>query len=271
MIERLLVLRLESIGLVAEAALNGVPLARSTPGGGAVTLPVHEYALAGANELTLQLLPPDTTVADVLAGPPPTQPWLADAPAAASLRLLLPRVGQRAHPEFARTVAALDWAAPAGEVHELPLLLRRSVELPITFPRWRWLDAPAVADVGAVVPAAASFLQPLAIALQRGDVEPLVQAARLRFEELAQAYQSDLAADVARFRDAVAAAHAALPLKPAVPVPAKLRLRGLAGGRLLECLDPAGEPVLRCAGPGGSTLAWPIRLAVVDGRFYVLR
>jgi hypothetical protein len=156
-------------------------------------------------------------------------------------------------------------------VHELPLQLRRSVELPITFPRWRWLDAPPVADTVPLVPAVVAFLQPLVIALKRGDPEPLVQAARIRFEELALAYQSDMAADVTRFRQSIAAAHAALPLAPAMPVPAKLRLRPLAGGRLLECLDPAGDPILRCAGLGGAALAWPLRLAAVEGRLYVLR
>jgi hypothetical protein len=271
MIERLLVLRLESVGVAAEATLNGVPLLRTMGQGGAVTVPVHEYALAGGNELTLTLLPPETTAVELTAGTPASQPWLAEAPAAATLRLLLPRIGQRAHPEFARTVAAIEWAAPAGEVHELPKVQRRAVELPIVFPRWRWLDAPPVVDPAALAGAAAAFLQPLAIALKRGDPEPLVQAARLRFEELAQAYQTVLADDVQRFREAIRRAHAAMPLAPAMPLAAKLRLRPLAGGRLLECLDAAGESALRCPATEGATLAWPMRLAAIDGQFYVLR
>ena len=40
--ERLLVLRLDSVGVTAEAWLNGVPLARSGPAAGAVTVAIGE-------------------------------------------------------------------------------------------------------------------------------------------------------------------------------------------------------------------------------------
>ena len=51
--ERLLVLRLESVGVVAEALLNGVPLARTSAARRVVTLPIHEYTKAGGNDLEL--------------------------------------------------------------------------------------------------------------------------------------------------------------------------------------------------------------------------
>lgn len=264
--DRLLVLRLDSIGVVAEAQLNGVPLARSGPAAGAVTVPIHEYTLSGANDLQLVIQPP-----------PPGQvgapsPLLSDGQRGASLRLLLPRIGQLAHPENARTLAQIDWAPPSGEVTEVPATLRQTVDLPIAFPRWRWFDAPAVPEPEALLPQAAAYLQGLALGLARGDPEPLVLAARLRFEELALAYQRNLADDVGRLRLQVQQWHAKAPLQPPMPKADALMLRPLAGGRLLECLTPDGLlPALHSPVAGGGRIAWPLRLAVIEGRFYVIR
>jgi len=263
--ERLLVLRLETIGVAAEALLNGVPLARTPATGGAVTVPIHEYTRSGSNELELLIEPPPP------GGTAAPQPLLSDGRRGASLRLLLPRVGQAAHPENARTLAQIDWAPLADEVTEVPYSQRQAVDLPIAFPRWRWLDAPAVPEPRELLGPAASFLQGLALGLLRGDLEPLVLAARLRFEEVAQAYQRNLADDVARFRQHLLGLHAAAPLQPAMPKADALLLRPLAGGRLLECLRPDGQPVLQSPLAGGGTLMLPLRLAVIEGRFYVIR
>ncbi len=263
--ERLLVLRLQSLGVAAEAWLNGVPLARTAADAPALTLPIHEYTLAGANELALVIEPPPP----MQEGAP--QPLLSDGRRGASLRLLLPRVGQAAHPENARTLAQIDWAPLAGDVTEVPATLRQTVDLKIAFPRWRWFDAPVSTTPQELLSPAVAFVQGLALGLLRGDPEPLVQAARLRFEEMAQAYQRALADDVGRFRLQVQQWHAKAPLAPVMPTADTLRLRPLGGGRLLECLNPAGEPVLQSALAGGGRARWPLRLAVIEGRFYALR
>jgi hypothetical protein len=263
--ERLLVLRLESIGVACEALLNGIPLARTGPGARSMTVPIHEFTLPGGNELQLVVEPPPPGQE---AAP---QPLLSDGQRGASLRLLLPRVGQLAHPENARTLAQIDWAPLEGEVTEVPASLRQVVDLPIAFPRWRWLDAPAVAAPNELLGPVAAFLQGIALGLARGDPEPMVLAARLRFEELAQAYQRNLADDVGRFRLQVQQLHAKARLAPTMPKADALLLRPLAAGRLLECLTPAGEPVLQSPVAGDGRIAWPLRLAVIEGRFYVVR
>ncbi len=273
--ERLLVLRLESIGIAAEAVFNGVPLLRTAappadPDAAPalaqrVSISVNEFALAGSNTLELRVQPPAPGAAVE------SEPWLCDGQRGATLRLLLPRVGQRAQPEHARTLAQLEWAPVAGAVVDLPARVNGTVDLPITFPRWRWLDAPVVADVAALQAPAAAFLQTLALGLARGDAEPLVQASRLRLEELAQAYQRSLADDVARLRQHLLQLHQAQPLRPPMPKAGTLMLRPVAGGRLLECLGPGGGPALQSAAAGDVVVQWPLRLACVEGQFYVLR
>ena len=262
--ERLLVLRLESVGVVAEAWLNGVALARTGPEKRAVTVAVHEFTLSGANQIELLIDPPPP---GRTAAP---KPLLSNGQRGASLRLLLPRLAQRAHPEYARSLAQIDWAPAAGEVNTVPLSLSRSVELPIAFPRWRWLDAPVVEPSAELTLAAAAFLQNIALGLARGDAEPLLLAQRLRLEELARAYQRDLTDDVGRLRLHVQRLHALAPLTPPMPQADTLLLRPLAGGRLLECLTPDGQAVLHSPVAGGR-VEWPLRLAVVEGRFYALR
>ena len=169
-----------------------------------------------------------------------------------------------AHPGSARSLAQLDWAPAADTVYEAPLALRQAVQLPTAFPRWRWLDAPPVADAAALRPLVAGFLLEIALGLARGNPEPWLQATRLRLEEQATAYQRPLADDVARLRRHLAGLQA-------LPAAAQLQLRPVAGGRLLDCLASDGGPALRGSLADGAQLAWPARVAVVEGSCYVLR
>ena len=263
--DRLMVLRLDVQGCEAEAHLNGVPLLRAGPRQPAALLPVHEYALVGTNELTLVLHPGPST-----GEMPAAEPQLSDGQRMASLRLLLPRIDGVAHPASARSLAQLDWAPAADTVYEAPLTLRQAADLPTTFPRWRWLDAPPVADAAAVRPLVAAFLLEIALGLARGNPEPWLLATRLRLEEQAAAYQRPLADDVARLRQHLVVLRAQ-GLAVALPAAAQLRLRPVAGGRLLDCLGADGSPALRGTLADGSQVAWPLRVAVVDGRCHGLR
>lgn len=264
--DRLLVLRLRAKGVTAEAWLNGLPLARTPKGGGDCCVPVHEYVIAGDNRLELVIDPPP-----LQPGAPPPAPVLGDGEARAEALLLLPRVGQLASEHSARQLGHLAWASVDGEVHRPPVRQTLEVDIPVRFPRWRWLDAPEITDIDGLRPGAASYLQDIAIALSRGDAEHLVVAAKLRFEELALAYQRTVADDLARWRARVQLLQAQKALRPELPTPESLILRPVADGRLLECLGLDGLPVLRCARPDGSRVYWPMRLAAVERRFYPLR
>lgn len=265
MMERLLMLRLEAADCTAEAWLNGVPIARVSPEQPTRLLPVHEFAVAGANDIALIVQP-------ALPGmPEEPQAQLSDGQAWASVQLLLPRMGQISHPSNARTLAQLQWHVPDGEVYETPLRTLGKVELPIAFPRWRWFDAPVVQDIPAAKVQAVKLLQRLAVDLARGESASFVAAARLRFEELALAYQRQPADEVERFRVGVQALRSAPSFKPVLTSAATLLLRPVAGGRLLECLAADGRAALRGEHENGTLRMWPVRLAFIEGRPHVLR
>ena len=269
--DRLLVLKLTSLNCEAEAWLNGMPIARVGPGRPVATLPVHEYTVAGNNRVELVIGPaPAVTPAGMV--PAPVMRRVADGPSAAQVRMLLPRIGNPADESSARSLAQLDWAVSPGEVFEQPLTRSLEVALPVNFPRWRWLEAPVIEPNAALQEQAFTLLQTLAFDLGRGEFESFVNVTRLRFEELALAYQRTQADEIARWREAMQGLHAAGRLKLLPLKPAALHLRRLAGGRLLDCMDTSGEPALRTAPDAeGRSLALPLRAAVVEGKIYVLR
>lgn len=274
--ERLLMLRVQTHGCAAEVFLNDIPVGRigggPAPAGGQTAsallcLPVHEYLLEGSNDIRLVIDPSPVSVPSAAA-----KPKYAASTVAASLRLLLPRVGHVGSELQARTLAELDWAVAEGEIYHAPLSLSRSVMLPIKFPRWRWLDAPPLADIDSLKPAVAAYLQGLAIGLLRGDADMFILASRLRLDELAQAYQQPVGELASRLRARLQLLHATKALKLAIPDAADLLLRPCAETRLIECVTAGGEPVLRTeAGPDGTRSAWPLRLTVVSGQCHVLR
>jgi hypothetical protein len=268
MMERLLTLRLQARGWQAEAWLNDMPVARVTPASPLACVPVHEYTLSGANRWRVVIAPP----AAGAPGAAPAMLAVADGQHAVRLDLLLPRIGQPVSEHSARSLATLGFAPPAGERVSLPRIIDAELDLPVRFPRWRFVDAPVVEVDAALTARALAFVQELALALAAGHAAPLIEAARLRFEEIAAAYQRPVADDAARFRSAIERLYAAKALAIAPPQADAFVLRRCALGRLLECLDAKGEAVLASsAASDGMVRRWPLRLAVVEGRFHVLR
>lgn len=265
--ERLMLLHTESGGCPVEVLLNGMPLVALPVAGGSACLPVHEYTLAGRNRLAITVFP----------GPPgaaqPPQPRVAVGATWARARLLLVRQGHGVADPDARVLASVEWAAAEGKGFDAPLRQEREVELPVSFPRWRWLDAPPIELTAAVQRLALEFVQLQAIELARGNPEPFLTAARLRFEELALAYQTSAADAMQRFRAQLQQRFEAKALKVVPPNAEDLLLRPVVDGRLIECLAPLGGPVLRTQNEAAAAgnQAWPLRLAIVEGRIYVLR
>ncbi|MFN0184891.1 MAG: hypothetical protein ACKVQR_13845 [Aquabacterium sp.] len=265
--ERLLTLHLTSEGCAAEALLNGIPVASTSRAGGECLLPVHEFTLTGANRL-------DLTAACVTPGQESLpQPCTAVKPTWARLRLLLVRQGRSPMDDNARQLAEISWAAPRDKSFEAPVTLTSEVELPINFPRWKWLDAPPISFNPGTRRLVVEFLQQMALDLSLGRPDGLIAAAKLRFDELALAYQMTPAQAVQRFRDHLQARFEAKALNVLPPAADEVVLRPILDGHMIEALSPAGTPVLRTQNtpPPHGECTWPMRLAVVEGRIYVLR
>lgn len=265
--DRVLMLRLQAIGCAAELHLNNIPVGRVRVQGGELCLPVHEYLLTGENSVSLVVDPsPLSVITGVVA------PRLASGNIGASLRLLLPRIGHAGSELHSRTLADLNWAVSEGEVYQAPLVVSKTVSLPVKFPRWRWLDAPEVSLDHSLKPMIAKFLQDIAIGMVRGDFDLFMTASRLRLEELAHAYQRPLAEMSNRLLFRLQLLHSTKAMKMVMPNVDELTLRTCANGRLIECMGPAGEPALRTLpAPDGSRVAWPVRVAVVNGQCHILR
>jgi hypothetical protein len=264
--ERLMVIKLWGHGCTAEAWLNGLPMARVTPLAGQVIVPVHEAALAGANRLEL-VIGPDSGAAQAAE-------LLQTAPhaMAARVHLLLPRIGRSIDEAEVRTLAELQWACAAGDPLTLPVQLSQTADLAIRFPRWRWLDAPVTTPTAELTQQAHAFVSGLARDLARGQTDSFMSATRLRTEELALAYQRSPETEGARLREWLEQMYASSRLVWQPLAAEDMRLRPLVGGRLLEALGSNGRAALTTKpDAGGNTLALPLKLSVVEGRFYVLR
>lgn len=264
--ERLLVLKLAAQGCSAAAWCNGVRVAQVDANAPAASIAVHEYALSGLNRLEL-VVEPDAAVADSDLPPEPATHTMA-----AQVHLLLPRIGAAVDEGQARILAQLSWQVAAGAPLALPVRRTQETELPIRFPRWRWLDAPVVEPTPALHLRAHAFLTTLMRDLARGQTDSFMAATRLRTEELALAYQRSPEDEADRLRAGLAELYASARLRWLPLMAEDLRLHGLAGNRLLECLNAQGQAALTTLPDShGSTLALPLRLSVVEGRFYVLR
>ena len=133
--ERLLMLELAAGGCAVEAQLNGMPVAALGPAGGSTSLAVHEYTLAGHNELSLVVGP------GVAGATGPSQPRVAIGPTWARARLVLVapgpvarrpgsarprrrRVGDHRRPFLRRAVDAQARGRAAGQLPALALARR---------------------------------------------------------------------------------------------------------------------------------------------------
>lgn len=271
--DRLMCLHVQTSGEAVEALVNGVPVLSLAAGAGSQSVTVHEYLQNGSNRISLHIAPPP--VAQAVAAPDaPAQPRLASRPAHARARLVLLRQGKSLADEAVRVLAEVNWAVEEGASFEAPTALHQDLELPVAFPRWRWLDAPVLNPGPQDRQAVLATLQRIAFDLSRGNPDSLLAACRLRLEEVDQAYQRPAGHGAAALREQVQELWKAGVLATLQPPTAETLLpRLVAGGRLLECLNPLGAPALSTQNddvkPGN--IAWPLRLTLIEGKVYVLR
>ena len=271
--DRLMCLQVQSSGEPVEVHVNGVPVLSLPAGGGSRAVTVHEFLQNGSNRLSLVIAP--LPVAQVVVAPDaPAQPRLAARAAQARARLVLLRQGKSLADEAVRVLAEVSWAVEDGESFQAPTVRHEELQLPVAFPRWRWLDAPPLTPSAPERQQLLAALQRLAFDLARGHADSLVAACRLKLEELDLAYQRPAGHGAAALRALVQQRWEAGALASLAPPTAEtLLLRRVADGRLLDALNPLGAPALGTAnddaGPGN--VAWPLRLTLIEGKVYVLR
>lgn len=271
--DRLMCLQVQSSGEPVEVHVNGVPVLSLPAGGGSRAVTVHEFLQNGSNRLTLVIAPLPIAQA-VVAPDTPAQPRVAARAAHARARLVLLRQGKSLADEAVRVLAEVAWAVEEGAAFQAPTALHEELQLPVAFPRWRWLDAPPLTPSPPERQQLQATLQRLAFDLSRGHADSLVDVCRLKLEELDLAYQRPAGHGAATLRARVQQCWEAGTLASLVPPTAEtLLLRRVADGRLLDALNPLGSPVLGTANDGIAlgNIAWPLRLTLIEGKVYVLR
>lgn len=271
--DRLMCLHVQTSGEPVEALVNGVPVLSLPAGAGSQSVTVHEYLQNGSNRISLAVAPPPVALA-VAAPNAPAQPRLASRAAHARARLVLLRQGKSLADEAVRVLAEVNWAVEEGASFEAPTLQHQDLELPVAFPRWRWLDAPVLNPSPQDRQTVLATLQRIAFDLSRGNPDSFLAACRLKLEEVDQAYQRPAGHGAAALREQVQALWKAGALETLQPPTVETLLpRLVAGGRLLECLNPMGAPVLGSQNDDVTlgNIAWPLRLTLIEGKVYVLR
>jgi len=271
--DRVMCLHVQTSGEPVEVHVNGVPVLSLPVGPGSQSVTVHEYLQNGSNRISLVIAPPPIAMA-VAAPDAPAQPRMASRAAQARARLVLLRQGKSLADEAVRVLAEVNWAVEEGTPFEAPTTVHQDLELPVGFPRWRWLDAPVLSPTPQGRQTVLALIQRIAYDLSRGNPDAWLAACRLKLEELDHAYQRNAGHSAAALREQVQRLWQAGVLATLQPPTAEtLMLRPVAGGRLLACVNPLGAPVLSSANddvtPGN--IAWPLRLTLIEGKVYVLR
>ena len=271
--DRLMCLHVQTSGEPVEVQVNGVPVLSLPAGAGSQSIAVHEYLQNGSNRISLVIAPPPALQA-VAQPDAPAQPRMAARAAQARARLVLLRQGKSLADEAVRVLAEVAWAVEEGESFQAPTVTHQDLELPVGFPRWRWLDAPVLNPGPQDRQTLLAAVQRIAFDLSRGNPDSWLAACRLKLEELDQAYQRPAGHGAAALRAQIQQlweAGVLATLRP--PTAESLLLRLVAGGRLVECLNPLGAPLLSSQNDEAAVgnVAWPLRLTLIEGKVYVLR
>lgn len=173
--DRLMCLHVQTSGEPVEVHVNGVPVLGLPAGVGSQSVTVHELLQNGSNRISLVVAPPP--IAQAVAAPnAPAQPRMASRPAQARARLVLLRQGKSLADEAVRVLAEVHWAVEEGNAFEAPATVHQDLELPVAFPRWRWLDAPLLNPGPPDRQTVLALLQRIAFDLSRGNPDTLLAA-----------------------------------------------------------------------------------------------
>lgn len=257
-------------GCDAEIYLNGIPLALLlSPRNRAVSVPVLQYLVAGANHVMLAINPGATPVT-AMEGPD----WTALQTARASVRLVSYPPGAFPGDPAGVEHLARFWTGDGQDGGT------RRVEGTVDWPADRWpcpagpwaWESASVLDLETARGPVEDFIALVHKALVARDANFMLQVSDIHLRELAAAYSLDLTEERQTGME-VFAEEFARPDWAMTPLsPGDHDLRLCAGGRLVQCVRADREPVL-CAEPDedGDIYFFTMLIGVVNRQLRVLR
>lgn len=273
-IDTFYVVELSATSCDAEAWLNDVPVyrrggANGTFAGG----PFNELVRDGRNELTLVVGPGPTPGSSLLGEwarrtrrPPP------EGARAEAVLARYPRGASVGGPDRV-VLARAAWEARAdGQPTFFPRAVGAVAEVGTGFGAWAWESAPVLTAGRALDDEVEALLHELRGLLLTADWWAVAERFRLRGDDVTRAFAlapGEKTAELARVLDSESV-KPGWALAPVERGAFDLRLCG--DGRLVECVDREGLPLLRCAPDAkGEYVSFPLLLARVGGALTVVR
>ncbi|TVV70186.1 hypothetical protein [Sphingomonas solaris] len=259
-------------GLRSETWLNGILLARTEAGEiGAQSLAIQHDMLPGGNRAELRV-----ALAGMNLEQPPA-PISGSLPAAANARLLL----QMDEPHRAgdtldittRDVDQVLWP-PADEDGPVSLPHRLTLTFAPLFPVVAppWAEATRVLPEG-IAEAVYARMAELTAMLRNGDLEAYENAGAVRREHMARSYPLGPNAEAARAQDLqlLKMMHSEPGFTATLLPSNEARYRTMAGGRLMEWTNAAGEGALTIASRGVRPSPVNMQFSLVGGNLVMTR
>jgi hypothetical protein len=271
---KILLLRAFAKEVSATVELNAFPimtLSNSVVGSEGVeqmkSLSIHEYVLTGVNTLRWTVNPWPINEGENR----PKRIVKPNKSMGLSIQILLLTLNESTSEE--RILFQHMWRPDQDKPIEFPLTEEASLDLPVKFPKWRWVDAPVITDNAENRGLALDFYHEVIADLSVGSSEKLEQYSQYRTEEVAIAYRISEPQLLQSSRDQIIKAYQLGQLELEPKQSDSIYFRPVANGRLWELRCKSGEHLLSTPAQlaGHRALQVPVRIAIAEKKVFVLR
>ncbi|WP_334118777.1 hypothetical protein [Limnobacter sp.] len=260
--DKSLLLRASVKGQDALLMLNGMVLGKLTVGQ-ELRLPVHEYIQSGENRIQVEAI--SSTAQN---GAKPLSACNVDA------QVLVEIQKDRGPGSFvnANVLFRLQGSVLRGQRFNKNRVLDTRVDLPVSFPRWRYLDvmqSPADSDDQERIQ---DFLLKMLTLFQGQKVSALLPYFSVRNREVATAYGLDLQQVHSTFASHLEQMCTHCTLNDKALDPAQWLVRPVRQSSIYALLNPEHQPLLQFnANQSGTLHKWPMHVGVLGSEVFVLR
>ena len=260
--DKSLLLRASVQGQDALLLLNGMVLGKLTMGQ-ELYLPVHEYIQSGENSIQVEAIPP-ATQAEV-------QSFSA---CDINAQVLVEIQKDRGSSSFVNpnVLFRLQGDVQRGQRLNKNRVLDNCVDLPVSFPRWRYLDvmqSPADATDQERIH---DFILNLLALIQGQNVSALLPYFSVRNQEVATAYGLDLQQVHSSFANHLQQICSQYTLNDATLDPTQWLIRPVRQSSIYALLDRQHQPLLQFKkNQDGVLHQWPMHVGVLGSDVFVLR